>query len=226
MNQTHIEMMARASGNLPLPQGGALSFAAVGPYREFNLPECIRRCSPSRRATFASGRVAARDALNKAGYRGYPVLDIGADKLPTWPPGWLGSISHSNVIAAALVAPENCVRFLGLDIERLVTTEVTSEIASDVIPELLTGNFWHPSEFDIIRAFSAKESLYKALFPLTRQFREFSAAHIGWNSDHTGELDRVTLTLTEDWAVDWPSGTVFEAIQAVAGLHVITVLWG
>ncbi len=219
MHQTQTDLMAFSARDVPLPPGAALAFMRVGGDPGFDLPEAIRRCAPRRQATFAAGRKAVRDALRKAGHRGDPIAGIAEDGLPDWPAGWLGSISHSDEVAAALVAPIGGARLLGLDVERIVTAEVVLQIAPDIMPERPLGQ---PPELEVTRAFSAKEALYKALYPLTRQFREFSAAHVDWPG---GGPDRVTLTLTEDWGADWPTGTTFDAAQRVAAGHVITILW-
>lgn len=225
LSRTQTDLLAHAVRELPLPSRGALVFAPVGDAAGVDLPETIRRCAPRRQATFAAGRMAALEALRKAGCLDVTVPGIGGDGLPDWPPGWLGSISHSDDAAAALVAPDGCARLLGLDLERIVTAETAMQIASEIMPEQPTGRSGLPLEHEVTRAFSAKEALYKALYPLTRQFRDFSAAHICWQKDAPGAPVRVMLTLTEDWGAGWAAGTVFEAIQRTAAGHVATILW-
>ncbi|WP_166461996.1 4'-phosphopantetheinyl transferase family protein [Paracoccus alkanivorans] len=225
MSGTPTDVLARAASDLPLPPGGALAFAPVGDAAAVELPEPIRRCAQRRQATFAAGRIAAQEALCKAGFRGAAALGIGDDGLPDWPPGWLGSISHSDDTAAALVAPVGCARLLGLDLERIVTAEIAVQIAPEIMPGQPVGHSGLLLEHEVTCAFSAKEALYKALYPLTRQFRDFSAAHIGWQKDGAAAPVRVMLTLTEDWGAGWATGTVFEALQRTAAGHVATILW-
>ena len=219
------DMLARAACDLPLPPGGALAFAPVGGAVAIELPETIRRCAPRRQATFAAGRMAAQKALCKAGCRSAAPPGIGNDGLPEWPSGWLGSISHSDDTAAAVVAPVGCARLLGLDLERIVTAEIAAQIAPEIMPGQPVGHSGLLPEHEVTCAFSAKEALYKALYPLTRQFRDFSAAHIGWQKAGSGAPVRVMLTLTEDWGAGWATGTVFEALQRTAAGHVTTILW-
>ncbi|RJL09153.1 4'-phosphopantetheinyl transferase family protein [Paracoccus siganidrum] len=225
MHRAPTDLLALATRDMPLPPGGGLVFVRVGGGLAFDLPEVIRRCAPRRQATFAAGRMAARDALRKAGHGGEPVPGIGGDGLPDWPAGWLGSISHSDDIAAALVAPDSGAQLLGLDVERIVTPEVAAQIAPEVMSGLSLGRSGQPPELEVTRTFSAKEALYKALYPLTRQFRDFSAARVGWKRAGPGDPCRVRLTLTEDWGMDWPAGTTFEAVQRIAAGHVATILW-
>lgn len=216
------DLLADAARDLPLPPGAALAFAPVLAVSGEGLPDAIRRAAPRRQAGFAAGRAAAQAALRAAGHGDPAPPDIGADGLPDWPRGWLGSISHSDQIAAALVAPGKGARLLGLDVERIVTAEVAAQIAPDVLPELPPGRAGIPPALEVTQAFSAKEALYKALYPLTRQFRAFSAARVAWSA---ADPLRLVLALTEDWGPDWPAGTRFEARQSLAAGHVVTVLW-
>lgn len=218
-------MLARTARDLPLPPGGTLAFAPVGNAAAVKLPDTIRHCAPRRQATFAAGRMAAQEALRKAGFRSAAAPGIGDDGLPDWPPGWLGSISHSGDIAAALVGPVGCARLLGLDLERIITAEIAAQIAPEIMSGQPVGHSGLLLEQEITCAFSAKEALYKALYPLTRQFRDFSAAHIGWQKDGPGAPVRVMLTLTEDWGAGWTAGTVLGAFQRTAAGQMVTVLW-
>lgn len=222
---TPTDVLARAARDLPLLSGGALAFAPVSDAVAVELPDTIRRCAPRRQATFAAGRVAAQEALRKAGFRSAAPPGINDNGLPDWPLGWLGSISHGDDTAAALVAPVGCARLLGLDLERIVTAEIAAQIAPEIMPGQPVGHSGLLLEQEVTCAFSAKEALYKALYPLTRQFRDFSAAHIGWQKDGPGAEARVMLTLTEDWGAGWTAGTVLEAFQRTAAGQMVTVLW-
>ncbi|MCZ0964303.1 4'-phosphopantetheinyl transferase family protein [Paracoccus benzoatiresistens] len=225
MDRTPAEQLAHAMRDLPLPPGGALAFVPVRTFPGASLPEAIRRWSPRRQASFAAGRLAAKDALCRAAGRDIEPPGIDSDRLPAWPDGWVGSISHTDGIAAALVAPRRAARLLGLDVERIMTDGVASDIAPEVVPELSPGSSGLPLHVEVTRAFSAKEALYKALYPLTRQFRDFGAARVDWQKGEPDEQESVRLVLTEDWSAEWPAGTVFEAVQKIAAGHVATILW-
>lgn len=225
LSRTTTDLMAIAARDVPLPPGARLVFVQVGGTHGIDLPPAILKAAPRRQATFAAGRKAAQDALRKAGHRGAPVPGIGDDGLPDWPRGWLGSISHSDDIAAALVAPDHEAQLLGLDVEQIMTAEIAAQIAPDILPELPLGQSGQPPEMEITRAFSAKEALYKALYPLTRQFRDFSAAKVDWTWTGQDSPHRISLTLSEDWGANWPAGTRFDAAQRIAAGHVATILW-
>lgn len=219
------DLLARVTRDMPLPPGGVLAFARVGRVTGIDLPDVIRRCAPRRQASFAAGRFAALDALRRAGHLDPVQPGIDGDGLPQWPTGWLGSISHTDDIAAAVIAPISSAQIIGMDVERIVTDAVAAQIAPEVAPELLLVQVDLPFRHEITRAFSAKEALYKALYPTTRKFRDFSAAKVGWRRAGLRDPDQITLMLTEDWGAAWPAGTKFEPVQRIAAEHVATILW-
>ena len=113
----------------------------------------------SRRHEFAAGRAAARRAL--AGL-GWPPSSIpsGEGRAPVWPAGVVGSISHAGNHAVAAVARASEVSSLGIDLElaRPLPADVARMVvtAHDRLGALPLG---------ATIAFSAKESVYKALYP-------------------------------------------------------------
>jgi len=71
-----------------------------------------------RQAEYLAGRLCAREALRcVTGQASVPA--VGEDRAPQWPRGVVGSITHGDNWAAALVAPNHQWRALGLDVERL-----------------------------------------------------------------------------------------------------------
>jgi len=192
-----------------------------------NLPEAARNWGERRRNSFAAGRLAAGKALMESGYQGRTILGMAPDGLPVWPPGWYGSISHADMVAAAVVMPARGAKplVLGLDLERIVEPATAVEIAPAIMPEALPGASGLPLAEEITRAFSAKEALYKALFPQTRQFRGFEAAQVGWGRASPQGLVELELTLTEDWSQDWPLGSRLSVFQTIAADHVLTIVW-
>ncbi|WP_255435630.1 4'-phosphopantetheinyl transferase [Paracoccus sp. S1E-3] len=213
------ELLAAALRGLHLPPGAGLAVVPLAATEQITLPARIRASAPRRRASFTAGRLAARTALRRAGLAEAEAPGMDADGLPVWPAGWRGSISHGGSLAAAIAAPAGTARLIGLDIERLVTPETARRLAPDVMPELPPGRSGLSLHHEVTRVFSAKEALFKALYPATRQFRAFSAAHADWLPEG------MALTLAEDWGPDWAAGARFEAIQRVAADHVATILW-
>lgn len=223
---TTAETLTRVARTLSLPPGAELALVPLLPAAPDELPAAARNWADRRRDSFAAGRRAAAAALAAAGFRGSQPLAIAADGLPDWPEGWIGSISHTDTVAAAVVVRTGNSLVLGLDLERIVIPEVAVEIAPAIMPEAAPGRSGLPLAEEITRVFSAKEALYKALFPSTRQFRDFDAAQVRWSRKGEHGPLQIELTLTEDWGHGWPSGTRLAAFQTIAADHVVTIVWG
>ena len=135
---------------------------------------CIAAFSQSRQRDFARGRMCARRALQQFGIHGHPILRE-PEGTPIWPAGLVGSITHCETLCAAAVAPRTTVASLGIDIEPI--TELDRETRDLVCAREELGFFSsmkgsRPGIEETL-IFSAKESVYKCLFPLVRTFIEF-----------------------------------------------------
>lgn len=119
-----------------------------------------------RRAEFFSGRWCARKAICQLTDSDHPIIGMRPDGLPDWPPGLIGSISHSATRAVAVVAAaEECLA-IGVDVQDRVPPETAARVSGFVLslPEAercraSLGEPW----FEVM--FSAKETLFKGLFP-------------------------------------------------------------
>lgn len=154
--------------------------------------EAVARAVPKRRTEFARGRACAREALRRAGYGaegaaratgatpvtqdpGFVEIPVGAAREPVWPDGFTGSITHCDGFVAAVAARVGVVRGIGLDGE--VDRPLPDGVAALVIaPEEGPGAL-SDAEQDIVR-FSAKESIHKAVFPLTGVWLDFLDAAV------------------------------------------------
>lgn len=127
----------------------------------------VRGARAERVDRFAAGRGCARRAIVSLGA---PAQAIGATASgsPVWPPGLVGSITHTETFAAAAVAPSERLRGLGIDAEPI-----------GVVSETLWPLLFTPGERAFIRRFDAprrqllstlmfgaKEALFKCMFPL------------------------------------------------------------
>jgi enterobactin synthetase component D len=192
------------------------------------LPPALSRASPKRKTEYLAGRQCAAEALLAAGCIGAAAPGMDQDRLPVWPAGWLGSITHSNGRAIAAAGNAAQSRLLGIDVERLIDPALVDGIGALVTLEgelaLLTGQvFGDIPGYNLSQAltilFSAKESLYKALYPEVRRFMDFSAARVGaWMP---GVLE---LRLVEDWHPEWRAGSMLQVRYALHGDCVYTVL--
>ena len=136
------------------------------------LPEerpLIARAVPSRRREFATGRVRARTLLARLGIPDFPLLR-DRDRIPLWPDGVVGSISHTEGLCAVAVAVRDEVLALGVDAEPdgAIETELWARICTEAELAWLERQP-APRRGRLARAFfSAKECTYKCLYPLAR----------------------------------------------------------
>jgi 4'-phosphopantetheinyl transferase EntD len=140
----------------------------------------IGRAVEKRRREFTTGRACARAALARLGQPPVAILP-GERGSPGWPPGIVGSITHCAGYRAAAVARASQVLAIGLDAEPdlplpggvLDVISLAAERASLAdLARSAPGPNWDRM------LFCAKESVYKAWFPLTGRWLGFEQAHI------------------------------------------------
>ncbi|WP_439373406.1 4'-phosphopantetheinyl transferase family protein [Bradyrhizobium sp. DASA03120] len=139
--------------------------------------------SPRRRREFAWGRHHAREALRRLGFAPVPILSRG-DRAPLWPPGGVGSISHSSSDCGAVAGRSSDVLALGLDIED------EEPLGADLLPIIcssaeLQRREWSSNRFGPKLIFVIKEAVYKLYSPVTREFLDFQDVSVR-TGDHTG----------------------------------------
>lgn len=138
------------------------------------LPDDLRTAVTKRRAEFLAGRLCAALALKSHGLT-VSSIPRRPDRSPLWPSGIVGSISHANGHAAAAVAEANHYALLGIDLEFIITPDEAVSIGSLVLTP--SEEILQPSHLDfqafLTLAFSAKEALYKAIYPHTGNVLEF-----------------------------------------------------
>ena len=168
-----------------LPAGVAFAeaFADAPAARLFPEEEAlVARAVDKRRREFATARHCARRALGALGVVPAPILR-GERGAPQWPPGVVGSITHCAGYRAAAVACVRDMRTIGLDAEpdELLPAGVLELISLPGerarLGHLPLGTCWDRL------LFSAKETVYKAWFPLTRRWLGFEEADITLNAE-------------------------------------------
>ncbi len=152
------------------------SFSEAG----FALPDHLARAVPKRRAEYLAGRVLARQLLAPLGFADF-TLARGEDRAPQWPPGIAGALSHNSHTALCAVHRESGLGGVGLDVETLLSVERAEELWSAIVSpaerEALLGETL-PFNALLTLTFSAKESLFKALYPQVRCYFDFLDARM------------------------------------------------
>ncbi len=133
-----------------------------------------------RRREFTTARACARAALGQLGLPVTPIL-TGERGEPLWPQEVVGSITHCEGYRACAVARSSEILTIGIDAE-----------PNAALPEGLLADIARPEELPGLQAlamehadihwdrllFSAKESVYKAWFPLAERWLGFEDARL------------------------------------------------
>lgn len=182
--------------------------------------EAVRRAVPKRRREFAAGRTFARDALRSLGI---PVSELPrlSDGRAAWPHGVVGAITHTSQWCAAAVTSTSKALGLGLDIEELgrmssgAARQVLSERELDACERSELGR-----EVAWTVRFSAKESIYKCLYPLVERYIGFREAEIDLGDERLS--GGCSARLDEALANSLPASARFEGRYQVTQEHVVT----
>lgn len=170
-------MMRRIGLSLPWPgvaaQLGAFGIAGA----DSRLKPSMRRLHQSR-----SARALAIDLLCVQG-QAADEIPKRADGAPVWPEGFVGSLSHTDGYAAAVVARTDACVALGIDVEPaeplpgdagslVLTADEAAWVASCAVtrPEMAR------------LVFCAKECVHKAIHPLRGAWLEFSDVGIEYDA--------------------------------------------
>lgn len=166
---------------------------------EAELPDreaaIIENAVEKRRREFTAGRTCARGILRKIGCGG--DLAIGKDRhgAPVWPEGIVGSISHADDVCVVSIARLQAgLTSLGVDVEK--DTGLDRDLVDVVCDEREKAACFNDPTLGPYRLakviFSAKESFYKCMYPVTGTVLDFHDVHIrldGAARHFTGVID-------------------------------------
>ncbi len=141
----------------------------------------VQKAVPKRRRDFQAGRTCARRALGIIGVEN-AAIPVGERRQPIWPSGYTGSITHTKGYCAATVAKLTDCQNIGID------AELNTPLNSQVVPTILRKTEQmhihdlektHNSHLNLDKViFSAKESIYKAFFPMYEVYLGFLEAEL------------------------------------------------
>ncbi|WP_162528253.1 4'-phosphopantetheinyl transferase family protein [Gemmobacter caeruleus] len=121
---------------------------------------------PQRLAEFRAGRAALRLAMAEIGLPPLPV-PMGEDRAPVWPPGMIGSISHSADLCLAAVTVPSPLRGIGVDLEPALPLDPALR------PVVLRAEEQGVTDHQAKLVFAAKEAAYKAQYGISRTLFDF-----------------------------------------------------
>ena len=180
--------------------------------------DLIATAVAGRRREFVTARRCARQALAGLGFEPAPIRR-GPRREPLWPAGVAGSITHCTGFRGAAVARSGDVASLGIDAEPhapLPSGVIGAVTAPGDVDHLASLTAQDPSVHWGRLLFSAKESVYKAWFPLTRRWLGFEEASL--------EIDPHAGTFAARIRVDSPWPALHGRYLIGNGL-VLTAVW-
>lgn len=177
--EAHVEEAARSADGADGVDGvdGVILF----PEEEAVVAKAVLK----RRREFTAVRGCARRAMEKLGVPPQPILP-GERGAPQWPAGLVGTMTHCEDYCAAALARATDLASLGIDAEPHlplpdgILTAVALPAERQRLDRLTAG---HPSVHWDRLLFSAKETVYKVWFPLTRSRLGFTEADIRFDPD-------------------------------------------
>lgn len=140
------------------------------------LPQALENVAQTRKHHFVAGRYCAFQAAKNLGLT-LPSFENAETREPLWPAGFTGSISHSKSLAISCVSDSSLFQSMGIDAEEIIKNSTAQKVSGTVaIQEELDYLNDLNVDFGFTLLFSAKEALFKALFPLGRKYIDFKEA--------------------------------------------------
>ena len=166
---------------------------------DIECPNSVRESVPKRKREFLAGRICTKYLIKMN--LGYEVdVPISADRSPKWPCGLTGSISHTDNSAIAIVGKKehsgDNLSF-GIDIQTLMSQQQSKSIQpliADITELLLLKKLNYSNEYCTTLLFSAKESIYKAIYPHIMEIVNFDAVNLVNINHHKSILTFSTST--------------------------------
>ncbi|WP_168194941.1 4'-phosphopantetheinyl transferase family protein [Chromobacterium phragmitis] len=184
-------------------------------------PASLERAVAKRKSEYLAARYLCKLLLAE---RGLPTqVGSGQHRQPLWPEGWVGAITHSAGVAVAALAPAADGCMFGLDLERWMSDKTADNVESGILVDgerdALAGAW--PFTRALTLAFSAKESLFKALYPRVGGYFDFDAAEM---ADVDWVAGRFLIRLRKTLAPGLEAGRAFEGGFHVMDGQVLTLI--
>lgn len=147
----------------------------------------VSRAVDIRKSEFGDARWCAHRALEELGLPDTGAILKGEKGMPLWPEGYTGSLTHTDGLRIAVVAPTDQLRAVGIDAEPAepLPEGVLDQIARGaerhwVDKQKAAGNIWADRLL-----FCVKEATYKSWFPMTLRWIGFEDAEVEISDDGT-----------------------------------------
>lgn len=187
---------------------------------ELNQPASY--ANAKRQSEFYAGRLCAMQALRQLDAAAPAPERCAETRAPLWPAAMVGSISHSHGLAMAVAAYQSDWLGLGLDVERMLTPQRSERLWTAILTADEQDKFgkddWAQHEL-LTLVFSAKESLFKLLHPLTGCYFGFQDAQLV----QLGRDGCFTLELLKQLSGEFPAHSLIYGQWARVGHGMATL---
>lgn len=189
---------------------------------DIDLPTKLATAVDVRKADFLAGRLMLKVAQIEMGLSDEPI-NIGENRAPIWPDDQRGSVSHTHGHVACILTG-NTNLSLGVDIEKVASGKALAALRQQVLckseRDLIdaTKN-WSPDALATL-IFSAKETLFKALYPQINTFFGFNAARV----QDAPRADYLILKLTRSLGSKYQAEQNFAVRFRLNQEHILTWL--
>lgn len=177
-------------------------------YFQAFLPKKLSNASVKRQTEYLAGRYCLKEALNELGFEGDSEF-LATDHGPEWPEGFVGSLTHSGGFVSAVVASRTDYQGIGIDSEWINPKTNWQKIEKRVFTpherKWLSGRRESQKEQLFWLIFSAKESLFKCLYPLVKVFFGFQDAEMV-----SFQNQKFQFRLKKKLGLQWKKGALIE----------------
>ena len=133
--------------------------------------------SPKRLEEFMAGRYCVAKAAQSLGMKPFELAQDNKNA-PIWPDGLRGTITHSANFAMAYLIPSDLGISIGIDLEKIISDKRLELMRRKILNATEWERFIKDEPLEKQKnlctlIFSAKESIYKAIYPLVKQYFDF-----------------------------------------------------
>jgi enterobactin synthetase component D len=144
------------------------------------VPASLHRAVRKRKAEYVAGRFCARQAMRSVSANCNAPLASLPGRGPAWPAGIVGSITHTAGFASASVCLAQLARGVGIDSERIMSDPAMQTVRDSILStrdSFPAGMALEDTVWTTL-VFSAKESVFKCLYPLVNKMFWFDTVRI------------------------------------------------
>lgn len=194
-------------------------------YRVLDIyfPTLLYSAVKKRRAEFLAGRYLACIVLEELGHSNFTLLQ-GSAREPIWPVNISGSISHCSNKVICAANNKMITASVGIDIEKKIPYKQAKELWTKIINSSeydLLCQQEQPFERLLTITFSAKESLFKALYPMLKNYFYFLDTQL---IEIDMKKNTFRLELLKNMHEEFCNGRIFEGVFRVKNNEIITLI--